>query len=41
MPAKRRIEGLECPAGKKDILVFDDEQSGLGVTRLGASCQWL
>ena len=28
---QRRIEGLECPAGKKDILVFDDEQSGLGV----------
>jgi integrase len=27
----RRIETLECPAGKKDILVFDDEQAGLGV----------
>ena len=28
---QRRIAGLQCPAGKKDILVFDDEQSGLGV----------
>jgi integrase len=26
-----RIADLECPAGKKDILVFDDEQAGLGV----------
>jgi integrase len=25
------IEALECPAGKKDALVFDDEQRGLGV----------
>jgi integrase len=28
---QRRIEALECRAGKKDILVFDDEQVGLGV----------
>ena len=28
---QRRIETLECPAGKKDVLVFDDEQAGLGV----------
>jgi integrase len=28
---QRRIESLECPEGKKDILVFDDEQKGLGV----------
>ena len=28
---QRRIEDLECPAGKKDMLVFDDEQRGLGV----------
>jgi len=28
---QRRIEILECPAGKKDVLVFDDAQSGLGV----------
>jgi integrase len=28
---QRRIEGLECPANKKDMLVFDDEQHGLGV----------
>jgi integrase len=28
---QRRIETLLCPAGKKDILVFDDEQTGLGV----------
>ena len=28
---QRRIETLECPAGKKDALVFDDEQTGLGV----------
>lgn len=26
-----KITDLECPAGKKDILVFDDEQAGLGV----------
>jgi integrase len=28
---QRRIETLECPAGAKDALVFDDEQRGLGV----------
>ena len=28
---QRRIDALECPAGKKDILTFDDEQKGLGV----------
>jgi integrase len=28
---QRRIEGLECPAKRKDMLVFDDEQRGLGV----------
>ena len=28
---QRRIEELECPAGKKDALVFDDEQKGLAV----------
>jgi integrase len=28
---QRRIEQLECPDGKKDILVFDSEQAGLGV----------
>jgi integrase len=27
----RRIETLDCPAGKKDVLVFDDEQKGLAV----------
>src|SRR5690349_14268938 len=27
----RRIEALKCPTGKKDVLVFDDEQAGLGV----------
>ena len=26
-----RIDGLKCPAGKRDMLVFDDEQRGLGV----------
>jgi len=26
-----RIDGLKCPAGGKDMLVFDDEQRGLGV----------
>jgi integrase len=26
-----RIEGLKCPEGKRDALVFDDEQRGLGV----------
>ena len=28
---QRRIDDLECPAGKKDVLVFDDERRGLGV----------
>jgi integrase len=28
---QRRIEDLLCPAEKKDVLVFDDEQPGLGV----------
>jgi integrase len=28
---QRRIEALECPPGRKDALVFDDEQRGLGV----------
>jgi integrase len=28
---QRRIEALVCPADKKDMLVFDDEQRGLGV----------
>lgn len=28
---QHRIENLKCPAGKKDMLVFDEEQSGLGV----------
>jgi integrase len=27
----RRIGTLECPAGKRDALVFDDDQRGLGV----------
>jgi integrase len=26
-----RIEGLKCPPGKRDALIFDDEQRGLGV----------
>ena len=28
---QRKIEMLKCPVGKKDALVFDDEQGGLGV----------
>jgi hypothetical protein len=28
---QNRIEKLLCPVGKKDMLVFDDEQQGLGV----------
>jgi integrase len=28
---QRRIETLECPVRAKDLLVFDDEQRGLGV----------
>jgi integrase len=28
---QRKIDNLECPPGKKDVLVFDDEQAGLGV----------
>ncbi len=31
-----RIEGLKCPPEKRDVLVFDDEQRGLGV-RITAS----
>ena len=26
-----RIDSLKCPEGKRDVLVFDDEQRGLGV----------
>jgi integrase len=26
-----RIDNLACPAGKRDMLIFDDEQRGLGV----------
>jgi Arm DNA-binding domain len=29
--AHTRIESLKCPPGKRDVLVFDDEQRGLGV----------
>jgi hypothetical protein len=32
---QRRIDALGCPAGKKDILVFDDEQKGLGIRVAG------
>ncbi len=28
---QRRIETLECPAARRDMMVFDDEQSGLGI----------
>jgi len=31
-----RIDSLKCPEGKRDVLVFDDEQRGLGV-RITAS----
>jgi hypothetical protein len=37
---QRRIEGLECPADKKDILVFDDEQAGLGVRVTSGGGKW-
>jgi hypothetical protein len=26
-----RIEALKCPSGKRDMLVFNEEQRGLGV----------
>jgi hypothetical protein len=26
-----RVDSLECPEGKRDVLVFDGEQRGLGV----------
>jgi Arm DNA-binding domain len=26
-----RIDGLKCPEGRRDMLVFDDKQRGLGV----------
>jgi integrase len=32
-----RIAGLKCPEGKRDMLVFDDEQRGLGVRVTGRS----
>ena len=28
---QRRIETLQCPAGRRDMMAFDDEQAGLGV----------
>ena len=28
---QRKIENLECPPGRRDMMVFDDEQAGLGV----------
>ncbi|MGO9943047.1 MAG: tyrosine-type recombinase/integrase [Rhodoblastus sp.] len=28
---QRRIDALECPANRRDMMVFDDEQPGLGV----------
>ena len=28
---QRRIDDLNCPAGRRDVMVFDDEQRGLGV----------
>ena len=28
---QRRIEDLQCPAGRRDMMVFDDSQTGLGV----------
>ena len=28
---QRKIEGIKCPAGKKDVLLFDDQQRGLAV----------
>jgi integrase len=28
---QRRIEDLICPAGRRDVMVFDEEQRGLGV----------
>jgi len=28
---QRKIENLQCPAGRRDMMVFDDEQAGLGV----------
>jgi integrase len=31
-----RIEGLKCPPEKRDMLVFDDEQRGLGVRVLAS-----
>ena len=37
---QRRIEGLECPRDKKDILVFDDEQAGLGVRVTSGGGKW-
>jgi hypothetical protein len=35
---QRRIEDLQCPAGRRDMMVFDDEQRGLGV-RVTASAK--
>jgi hypothetical protein len=32
---QRRIESLKCPAGRRDMMVFDDEQRGLAVRVTG------
>ncbi len=37
----RKIEGLECPAGKKDAMFFDDEQRGLAVRVTGGGKTYL
>jgi integrase len=34
---QRRIEDLQCPAGRRDMMVFDDEQTGLGVRVTGGA----
>jgi integrase len=34
-----RIDGLKCPPEKRDMLVFDDEQRGLGVRVTASGCK--
>ena len=37
----RKIEGLECPEGRRDALYFDDEQRGLAVRVTGGGKTYL
>jgi hypothetical protein len=36
---ERKIEGLACAVGRKDALLFDDEQRGLAVRVTATGCE--